>query len=132
MGEPTVRLDKWLQVARAFKTRSKATNACNLSRVKVNGVTAKPHRQLALDDRVEVEIGDWTRVLVVKELRDKTLPKAEAKRVYEDLSPPRPQLDDFERLMRRRPVARDKGAGRPSKKERRELDQLRKGLGFEP
>ena len=128
MSKSTVRLDKWLQVARAFKTRSKATRACSLSRVKVNGVTAKAHRQLALDDRVEVELGDWTRVLIVKELRDKTLPKAEAPRLYEDLSPPRPQLDEFERVMRRRPVGREKGAGRPSKKERRELDRLRKGL----
>ena len=123
-----VRLDKWLQVSRVFKTRSKATKACSLSRVKVNGVTAKAHRHLALEDRVEVEFRDWTRVLVVKELRDKTLPKAEARRVYEDLSPPRPVPDELERLMRRRPVARERGAGRPSKKERRELDRLRKGM----
>ena len=128
MPKSGVRLDKWLQVARAFKTRSKATRACNLSRVRVNGVTAKAHRQLALEDRVEVELGDWTRVLIVKELRDRTLPKAEAPRLYEDLSPPRPVMDAFERLMRRRPAPREKGAGRPSKKERRELDRLRKGL----
>lgn len=121
----TVRLDKWLQVARVFKTRSQATRACNLSRVRVNHVTAKAHKNLALDDRVEIELGDWTRVLVVKELRDKTLPKAEVPRIFEDLSPPKPQLDELERLMRRRPVAREKGAGRPSKKERRELDRLR-------
>lgn len=121
----TVRLDKWLQVARVFKTRSQATRACNLSRVRVNHLTAKAHRNLALDDRVEVEFGDWTRVLVVKELRDKTLPKAEVPRIFEDLSPPRPQLDELERLMRRRPVAREKGAGRPSKRERRQLDRLR-------
>jgi ribosome-associated heat shock protein Hsp15 len=120
-----VRLDKWLQVARVFKTRSQATRACSLSRVEVNGETAKPHRRLALEDRVEVEIGDWTRILVVKELRDKTLPKAEAARLYEDLSPPRPELDPLERLLRRRPVERDRGAGRPSKKERRELERLR-------
>ncbi len=123
-----VRLDKWLHVSRVFKTRSKATKACGLSRVKVNGMTAKAHRNLALEDRVEAEIGDWTRVLVVKELRDKPLPKAEAPRLYEDLSPPRPVPDEFERMMRRRPVAREKGAGRPSKKERRELERLRKGL----
>jgi len=121
----TVRLDKWLQVARVFKTRSQATHACNLSRVRVNDATAKAHKNLALEDRVEIEIGDWTRILVVKELRDKTLPKAEAARIYEDLSPPKPQLDELERLMRRRPVTRDKGAGRPSKKERRQLDRLR-------
>ncbi len=121
----TVRLDKWLQVARAFKTRSQATKACTLSRVRVNGAVAKPHRNLALEDKVEVEYGDWTRVLVVKELRDKTLPKKEAARVFEDLSPPRPKLDELERLMRRRPVLRERGKGRPSKRERRELDRLR-------
>lgn len=120
-----VRLDKWLQVARVYKTRSQATRACNLSKVRVNGQTAKAHRNLALEDQVEVEVGDWTRVLVVKELCDKTLPKAEAARVLEDLSPPRPKPDAFERLMRRQPVSRDKGTGRPSKKERREMDRLR-------
>ena len=123
-----VRLDKWLQISRVFKTRSKATKACSLSRVKVNGATAKAHRHLALEDRVEVEFRDWTRVLVVKELRDKPLPKAEAPRLYEDQSLPRPVPDAFERLMRRRPVAREKGAGRPSKKERRELERLRKNM----
>ncbi len=121
----TVRLDKWLQVARVFKTRSKATHACNLNRVRVNDNPAKAHRNLALEDRVEVEFGDWTRILIVKELRDKTLPKAEASRVLEDLSPPKPQLDEFQKLLRRRPVERERGRGRPSKKERRELDRLR-------
>lgn len=120
-----VRLDKWLQVARVFKTRSQATRACQMSRVKVNGATAKPHRALALDDRIEVEIKDWTRILVVKELRDRTLPKKEVPRLFEDLSPPRPQLDPLMRLMRRAPVVRERGRGRPSKKERRELDRLR-------
>ena len=128
MSDPIVRLDKWLQVARVFKTRSKATRACNLSRVKVNGATAKAHRRLALEDRVEIELGDWIRILVVKELRDRPLPKAQAARVREDLSPPRPQLDELERLQRRRPGLREKGVGRPSKKERRELDRLRKSL----
>lgn len=128
MPDRQVRLDKWLQVARVFKTRSKATNACDLSRVKVNGATAKAHRRLALDDKVEVEIGDWTRVLVVKKLRDRPVRKAEAPELYEDLSPPKPVMDEFERLMRRRPAAREKGAGRPSKKERRELERLRKNL----
>ncbi len=120
-----VRLDKWLQVARVFKTRSQATRACNLSRVQVNGDTAKAHRRLALEDRIEVEFRDWTRILIVKELRDKTLRKSEAPRLYEDLSPPKPQLDPLERLLRRQPVERDRGAGRPSKKERRQLERLR-------
>lgn len=121
----SVRLDKWLQVARAFKTRTQATKACSVSRVRVNGEVAKPHRKLALEDRVEIQYGDWTRILVVKELRDKPLPKADVQHLWEDLSPPKPTLDPLERLMRRAPVARDRGLGRPSKKERRELDRLR-------
>ncbi|RMH19310.1 MAG: RNA-binding S4 domain-containing protein [Acidobacteria bacterium] len=121
-----VRLDKWLMVARVFKTRSLAKRACDLGRVTVNGLDAKAHKQLALGDRVEVELGDWRRVLVVKELRDRPLKKAEAPRLYDDQSPPRPRLDALERLMRRAQVTRERGRGRPSKKERRELERWRR------
>lgn len=120
-----VRIDKWLHVARVFKTRSLAARACQLSRVRVNGVAVKPHRLLAIGDRVEAEVtSDWTRVLVVRELADKTLPKVEVPRLFEDLSPPRPSADPLLRLMRRPPVAREKGAGRPTKKQRREIDSF--------
>lgn len=119
-----VRLDKWLQVARVFKTRSQATHACELGRVRVNGVTVKPHRQLALGDRVEVELGDWQRVLVVRELASRPLPKAEVARLFDDESPPRPVLDPVARLMRRPPIVRERGAGRPTKKQRRDLQRV--------
>lgn len=120
-----VRVDKWLHVARVYKTRSLAARACQISRVRVNGVAVKPHRLLAIGDRVEAEItSDWTRVLVVRELADKTLPKVEVPRLFEDLSPPRPSADPLLRLMRRPPVARDKGAGRPTKKQRREIESF--------
>ena len=123
----TVRLDKWLQVARVFKTRSKATKACTLNRVRVNGQTAKPHRLLAIDDEIEIEIRDWVRVLVVKELRDKPLPKAHVPRIFEDLSPPKPTLDPIARLLRRKPAQREQGQGRPTKKERRQIDRWKSG-----
>lgn len=121
----SVRVDKWLQVARVFKTRTQATKACAAGRVRVEDTLAKPHRSLALDERVEIDFGDWSRVLVVKELRDKPLPKAEAKRVFEDLSPPRPKLDPIERAARSGPGRRERGAGRPTKRERREIDRWR-------
>ena len=118
-----VRLDRWLHVARVYKTRSLATKACQLSRVTVNGVAVKPHRELQLGDRVEVEVTpDWKRVLVVRELAEKTLAKSEVPRLFEDLSPPRPSADPLARLLRRPPVARDTGAGRPTKRQRREID----------
>ncbi|MCB1008035.1 MAG: RNA-binding S4 domain-containing protein [Acidobacteria bacterium] len=125
-----VRVDKWLHVARVFKTRSLAARACQLSRVRVNGVAVKPHRLLAVGDRVEAEVTpDWTRVLVVRELADKTLPKVEVPRLFEDLSPPRPTADPMLRLMRRPPVARERGAGRPTKKQRREIESFEEGAG---
>ncbi len=129
----TVRVDKWLQIARAFKTRSRATRACNLSKVRVNGLTIKSHKALALEDRIEIDYGDWQRILVVKELAEKTLPKKEAARVYEDLSPPRPERDPLEWMRRRPGVSRNRGAGRPTKQERRDMDRFlgkgSKGVG---
>ena len=118
-----VRIDKWLHVARVFKTRSLATRACQLSRVRVNGVAVKPHRALLVGDRVEAEVlPDWTRVLVVRKLADKPLPKTEVARLFEDLSPPRPGADPLQRLLRRPLVARAAGAGRPTKRDRRAME----------
>ena len=126
----SVRLDKWLQVARVFKTRTKATQACDLGRVRVNGQPAKPHRALIEGDRVEVEQGkDWTRILVVKELRDRPVAKAEAAALFDDQSPPRPVPDALERLLRRPPMQRAPGTGRPTKKDRREQERWEKGEG---
>lgn len=124
----SVRLDKWLQIARIFKTRSKATDACNLGRVVVNGYPAKPHRNPAVDDRIEIKFGDWTRIVVVKELREKSVSKAIAATLFEDLSPPRPKLDKIDRIMREGTEHREKGKGRPTKRERREIDRLRRGF----
>jgi len=122
-----VRLDKWLQVARMFKTRTKATDACNRGQVRIDGNDAKPHKRVSIGDRIEVDKGDWTRILEVKVLRDKPVPKAKAADLYEDHSPPKPQLDPLEKLMRQAPVRRERGSGRPTKKERREIERFRRG-----
>ena len=118
----TVRLDTWLKVARVFKTRTQAGRACTTGRVRVNGRAAKSHRLLQLEDRVEVSDGDWTRILIIKKLRDKPVPRAEARTLYEDLSPARPKRDPKDILS---VVLREKGAGRPTKKERRDIQRLK-------
>lgn len=127
MPEPAdVRLDKWLQVARMFKTRSQATRACTLNRVKVNDLSAKPHKSLAVGDRVEIERdGGWSQLVVVRKLADKPVRKAEAPELYEDLSGPRPTLTEVEKLMKRPPVLRERGQGRPTKRERRQMERWR-------
>jgi ribosome-associated heat shock protein Hsp15 len=116
-----VRLDKWLQVARMYKTRTQATHACDLGRVRVNGQPAKPHRPLAVGDRVELRQGEWERVLTVRELRDRPVAKAEAAALYDDQSPPRPAPDPLRRLLSRPPALRPAGTGRPTKKQRRDM-----------
>ena len=123
----SVRLDKWLQVARVFRTRSQATKACAASRVRVNGALAKAHRGLAIDDVVEVSFRGYLRRLEVLELRDRPLPKAEAARLFEDVTPP--ELARPPRRARSESVpgaaAREPGLGRPTKRDRRRIDRLK-------
>jgi len=121
-----VRIDKWLQIVRAFKTRTQATRACNLGRVRLNGVVAKPHKEPLLEDRVEIRFGDWTRILIVKGIRQKSVPKALAAKLYLDLSPPRPTLDPIDRILKGRPEKREPGSGRPTKRERRLIGRLKR------
>jgi ribosome-associated heat shock protein Hsp15 len=85
----SVRLDVWLDVACVFKTRSDAQKACDGGKVEVNGQRAKPHRLLRIGDTLRVTRGPaWRQVLVVKALAERHVPKAEARLVYEDVTPP--------------------------------------------
>ena len=120
----TVRLDKWLQVARVFKTRSQATRACHLGRVRVGGAVAKAHRKVTVEDRIEVRRKGRTRVLRVKEIQSRPVPKAQARTLYEDLSlePPRNPADPFRGMP---PPARTV-KGRPTKRDRRRIDRWRR------
>lgn len=115
-----LRLDKWLFAARIFKTRTQATHACSLGRVQVNGQVAKAHRAVSPEDQLEVRRRHAVQILRVRELHDKPLPKIEAQKLYEDLTPEQPR-DPISRAMKEVPVAREKGRGRPSKRERRQL-----------
>jgi ribosome-associated heat shock protein Hsp15 len=119
-----VRLDKWLQVARVYKTRSQATRACSLGRVEVNNVISKPHRHLEIGDRIVIQKGDWPRIVEVVALRDKPVRKADAEDLYRDLTPPPPEPDPMDRFITR-PGRRERGSGRPTKRDRRDLDRWR-------
>ena len=121
-----LRLDKWLFAARIFKTRTQATRACSLGRVQVNGQVAKAHRAVSPEDQIEVRRRHGVRILRVKELHDKPLPKIEAQKLYEDLTPVQPR-DPISRAMKEALVGREKGSGRPSKRERRQLERWEEG-----
>ncbi len=114
----TVRIDRWLSAARIFKSRTQAAEGCTGGHVRLNGQTAKPHHALRVGDALEVRRGERLRVLEVLALADKRLAAPAARELYLDHSPPPPP--------REKPlVQRERGAGRPTKRERRQLGRLR-------
>lgn len=117
----TVRLDRWLWAARFYKSRSLAHAACEGGKVDVNGQAAKPSRSLRSGDRLRITLGEWRRELVVRGVAERRGPASEASRLYEDHSPPPPPR--ARRLPP--PIARPPGLGRPTKRDRRQLDHLR-------
>jgi ribosome-associated heat shock protein Hsp15 len=116
----SVRLDVWLDVACVYPTRAQAKAACEGGKVDVNGARGKPHRELRVGDRLTVARSEGVRrELLVKGLRDRSIPKAEARLLYEDVTPaPPPEVAQARRLDRL--LAPRGDAGRPDKRERRE------------
>jgi ribosome-associated heat shock protein Hsp15 len=84
-----VRLDVWLDVACLFRTRSEAQRECKVGRVTVNGVVAKPHRELRVGDELVISRrGGRKQTIVVRGLADKHITKTAARELYEDRTPP--------------------------------------------
>jgi ribosome-associated heat shock protein Hsp15 len=127
----SLRLDVWLDVACLFRTRSEAQKACKSGKIDVNDQTAKPHREIRPGDRLSIKRPLGRRqLLVVRGLADKHIAKAQARELYEDVSPP-PTAEEIEarqisRLMR--PFLRAAPTSAPDKRQRREIRRL-KGQG---
>ena len=122
-GEPGQRLDKWLWVARFFKTRSLATEAVEGGRVHVDGLRAKPSRLVRPGSRVRVGKGDVELEGVVLGLAPQRRPFSEASRLYEE-TPASREARERAAAERRAAPLRDAGAGRPTKRDRRQLDRV--------
>jgi ribosome-associated heat shock protein Hsp15 len=123
----SVRLDVWLDVACLFRTRSEAKRACEGGKVEVNGGRAKPHREVRAGDDILITrpLGRRQHVRVAG-LAEKHLPKADARALYEDLTP-RPTAEEIElrRLARlARPFVRT-APGAPDRRERRAIRRLK-------
>jgi ribosome-associated heat shock protein Hsp15 len=117
---PAMRVDKWLWAARFFKTRSLAAQACAGGKVDLNDESAKPARPVRPGDRLRVTLRGGSRVARVLALSDRRGPSSQARTLYEDLTPPAPR-----RIRQAAPSWRPPGAGRPTKRERRDIDHLR-------
>jgi ribosome-associated heat shock protein Hsp15 len=128
-----MRLDVWLDVSCLFRTRSEAQKAVRGGKVDVNGQGGtKPHRDIKEGDEIEISrpLGRRQKV-VVRGLAEQHIAKAEARKLYEDITPqPSPEEAEMLRLARlARPFVRAANAGSPDKRERRELRRMKEGRG---
>ena len=125
-----MRLDVWLDVACLYKTRSEAKRACEGGKVDVNGQAAKPHREVAPGDEIEMTrpFGRRQKV-IVRGTAEQHMPKAEARLLYEDVTPkPSPEEVELQRLARMAaPFTRPASAGTPDRRERRTLRRMKEG-----
>jgi ribosome-associated heat shock protein Hsp15 len=124
-GGDEVRLDVWLDVACLFRTRSEAQKACRAGKVAVNGLPAKPNRHLRVSDEVEIgrPLGRKQRVKV-RGLADRHIAKADARALYEDLTPPLTAEEiEARRIERMYRAARPLRS--PDKRQRRELRKMK-------
>ncbi|ANC32342.1 RNA-binding S4 domain-containing protein [Isoptericola dokdonensis] len=115
-----MRIDIWLWAVRLFKSRSVAASTLRSGRVRVNGTVAKPATSVQVGDRVTWRDPLRDRVVVVRELLPKRVGAPLAVKAYTDQSPPVPTREE-----RAEVGLRDRGAGRPTKRERRDIDRLR-------
>ena len=119
-SESSVRIDAWLWAVRQFKTRSAATAACRAGHVRVNGERAKAAQPVRPGDEVRVRIDGFDRMLVVRQTLVKRVSATLAAAALEDRTPAPPPRESVPVV----PV-RERGAGRPTKRERRDLERLR-------
>lgn len=117
---PSARVDAWLWAVRVYKTRSAATTACRAGHVRVNGERAKAAQPVRPGDELRVRIQGFDRILVVKKTIVKRVGAALVAESVDERTPPPPPRESMPFV----PV-RDRGAGRPTKRDRREIEKLR-------
>lgn len=123
------RLDQWLWSVRIFKSRTKATDACKSGKVTVNGVKSKASTPVVIDDHITVNKNRFQYEFIVREVIRKRVSASLAADCYEDITPPE-ELKKFDQwyIGKSQGEFREKGAGRPTKKERRAIEEFKKNI----
>ncbi len=122
MGE-TIRVDKWLWAVRIFKTRSQATEACKKGHVSIDGLPVKPSRVIHENDVIQVRKAPIVRTYKILKLAEKRMSAKLVDGFMADITPPE-ELEILEMQKNMNWFSRERGAGRPTKKERRDIDRL--------
>jgi ribosome-associated heat shock protein Hsp15 len=122
----SVRVDKWLWAVRVFKSRSISNDACTSGRVRVNGVVAKPATKIVAGDALEIRRRDRIVILEVEQVLEKRVSAELAAKAYIDSSPPLPENNDPRATFEAAAGRRERGSGRPTKRDRRLLEKWQK------
>jgi ribosome-associated heat shock protein Hsp15 len=125
----TVRIDKWLWSVRLYKTRSQATAACRGNKVKIDGMIVKPSREVKTDDVIQIQLAGFAKTIRVKALLDKRVSAKLAVDYLEDITP-QEEIDKRQMMKDVNYERRDRGLGRPTKKQRRLIERLKKFKHF--
>ena len=118
-----VRIDKWLWAVRLYKTRSLATEDCGKGRVMIDGIPVKASREVKIGDKIQIRKPPIVRSYEVLNLSDKRMAAKLVEGFMKDITPP-DQLELLEMQKNMSWFQREKGTGRPTKKDRRDLDNF--------
>lgn len=117
-------MDRWLWAVRLFPTRSAATAACRGGHVRINDARVKPAAEVRVGDTIKLRAGDRDRIVEVARIIETRVGAPVAATCLVDHSPPPPPREPWLQVARR-----DRGAGRPSKRDRREIERIRNPRG---
>ena len=120
----TTRIDKWLWAVRIFKTRSMASEACAGRKIKIDGTAVKSSRNIKKNDIVQVRKGVVKYLYKVRQIAEKRMGAQLVPEFLEDITP-KEELTKLESAQKQPIQTREKGQGRPTKRERRMMDKLK-------
>jgi ribosome-associated heat shock protein Hsp15 len=129
MADGSVRLDRWLWAARLFKTRAQASDAIAGGKVQVNGARAKAAKHVQVGDAVRVRKGPFELQLTVRGVSERRGRAAEATALYHEAADGKRVREQLAEQLRLAPSPAYGGKGRPTKKERRDIERLRDSNG---
>ncbi len=122
-GLAKARLDRWLWAVRLFKTRSLATEACRGGKIRIREDKVKPSYSIKVGETVSIQLGPTTKTVRVLGLIEKRLGSKLVPGYMEDLTPPE-EYELLKMTAAQKVLRRDRGTGRPTKRDRREIERL--------
>lgn len=123
MARENMRIDKWLWCVRLFKSRSMAADACDRGWITMDGFIVKPSRAVRQGDTVQVKIPPMVKTIYIKELPPSRVSAKLLSGLIDDLTPDT-EYEKLETFRQQMAASRPRGSGRPTKRERREIDQF--------